>query len=325
MPINHLKISSAIFLIFANISPVFSQQTLSISGKYENGETVNNGNIFLLDDYCRFFIRDEDENKPDLTSCVWRFECLDNDSTYIIDREISDNSEFDFLLDKLYVSPASLKRIKAGNDVLFQAKISCTGQTSSGENFDLSFPVFLNLLPAVPIINSTVTVVNPEEKKIYINLKLLFDRSDIYELVVREFEWPYTFTNIHPDRLEFNYIYYDYIDSVVFRAIGANKFGLSDTVIKITYMGLLTGLNEIHNGAELSFYPNPFSDVLHIKEEYRDIEKLIITDAGGRTVKIINKVETPTIPVADLPRGMYIITVSQKQNSENKSFKLIKK
>jgi hypothetical protein len=202
--------------MFANIQMVFSQQSLSISGKYENGETVNENNIFMLNDRCRFFIEDEDGNKKDLISSVWRFECLDNDSTYMIDREITDNSDLVFLLDDLHVDSISLKRIKVENDnsVLFQAKISCVGQTSSCEDFSLSFPVFLNLLPAVPVINSKFTI-NLKEKKVDINLKLFSDRADRCELVQKEYEHPYINTWIYPNCSEFNYIYYDYIDSVV--------------------------------------------------------------------------------------------------------------
>jgi hypothetical protein len=112
----------------------------------------------------------------------------------------------------------------------------------------------------------------------------------------------------------------------VFRAYSRNKFGISDTrIIKFTYADLLTGIDEIDRESEPSFYPNPFNDVLRINGEYRDIEKVIITDIGGRMAKTINNVETPTIQVADLLQGMYIITISQKQNSKNKSFKLIKK
>jgi hypothetical protein len=82
MSINFIKISSAIFFVLANIPAGYSQHNLSISGKYENGGMVNRGDFFMLNDRCNFFIQDEDGNKKDLISCLWRFKCLDKDSIY---------------------------------------------------------------------------------------------------------------------------------------------------------------------------------------------------------------------------------------------------
>jgi len=332
MDINCSKISYTIFCVLVSIQIGYAQDSLSISGKYENSNIVDRNDTFLLNNNCRFFIVDIDGNKRDLNSCVWRFECLNEDSIYVVDREIKDSNEFDFLLNDLNVNSSLLKRINAddSSSVLFQARILCVGQTSSGEKFDLSFPVYLNLLPSIPKINilSIMYTFNDYWNSFDVSIKLnniLSDRADNIEFVTKIYDYPYT--NIYSQTLsgsEYNFSYY-VTDSVEFDVYGSNKFGTSFKAIKLNYADLPTGLNEINKESELSFYPNPFSDVIHIKGDYRDIDKLIITDIDGKTIKIMNKIELPAIQVANLPKGMYLITVSQKQNSRNKSFKLIKK
>ncbi|MDR0507383.1 MAG: T9SS type A sorting domain-containing protein [Dysgonamonadaceae bacterium] len=82
---------------------------------------------------------------------------------------------------------------------------------------------------------------------------------------------------------------------------------------------------EIDDESDILLYPNPFSDAIHIREGYENIEKLVITELGGRTVRILYEIKAPIIQVANLPAGIYIITIKQKQNSKNKNYKLIKK
>ena len=170
MSISFPKISSVLFCLLTSMQIGYSQEMLSIIGKYGDGCIVNRNDTFLLNDNCRFFIADETGNKIDLNpySCVWRFECLNEDSIYAVDREIKDSNEFDFLLDDLNVNTSLLKRINANdsNSVLFCARISCVGKTISGDNFDLSFPVYLNLLPSTPEVNILDSDLQYHQKRI---------------------------------------------------------------------------------------------------------------------------------------------------------------
>lgn len=327
MSINCLKTGSLIFLLCASIQAGYSQHSLSISGQNEYGETVNKNDTFLLNIFWRFFIQDEAGNEKNLTACVWRLECLDNDSAYIIDRGTSHNT-FGVLLDDLHIDPKLLKKIKAENNssILFQAKITCVGQTDSGEDFDLSFPVFLNLLPSVPTVNMSEITPPSSIHGFSVKLSVYSDRADTYDCSLKEYDGTYTTTTILQiqDPANFICLFDAYVDSITVAFTAVNKFGNSSSG-RYKIPSPLTGSTEINNAIDLSFYPNPFSDVLYIKGEYKAIEKLIVSDADGKTVKIINRVEMPEIPVADLPQGIYLITVSQKQHSKDKSFKLIKR
>ena len=334
MHINYIKTNSLILLVLVSMQIGYTQNSLRISGIYKNGNLVNRSDTFLLNRNCQFFIISEDGNKEELSSCVWRFDCLDNDSKYIIDREINNTNDFDFLLDDLNVNSSSLMRITAKDsiNVLFQARISCSGQTNSGEKFDLYFPVYLNLLPSIPNVNifefSSYFDSYYNALRFIIKLDNIFsDRADGMRLVFKEFDWFYTTTYIYPTlESEFNYDNCCASDSAEIKIYGFNKFGVSlSKALKFNFMEPVSELEEINVENELSFYPNPFNDVLYIKGEYVNIDKLVIADVSGRTVKTINKVESPTIQVADLPQGMYLITVIRKHNSKNKSFKLFKK
>ena len=345
MSINSIKISGAIFLVWVSIQTGYSQHTLFVSGRYENGKTVNRGDFFMLNDRCNFYIQDENGNKKDLTSCLWRFECLDKDSVYIVEKEITGGNTFDFLLDDLHVvNPHSLKQIKSEDDnsVLFRARISCAGQTDSGENFDLSFPVFLNLLPSVPGINvvkfisisgkndSFPGLVEPDDFFFCLELSMSSDRTDYHVCVMKEYDGPYIYSvswNVPvPENFKLDTYYWSGTDYMAIFISAVNKFGFTTAEsYTFTESDLATGLADIDNEQGIMLYPNPFSDAFYIKGECGNIENLTVTDINGRTVKVLNEVKTPTIQVADLPSGMYIVSIKQKQNLKNKYYKLIKK
>ncbi|WP_262149449.1 T9SS type A sorting domain-containing protein [Chryseobacterium foetidum] len=73
---------------------------------------------------------------------------------------------------------------------------------------------------------------------------------------------------------------------------------------------------------EISAYPNPFQDVLNIKN-HGDIRKITITDFSGINLKTIEK-PSATIQLSDLKSGVYILTSIMNDGSV-KSMKIIKK
>lgn len=129
------------------------------------------------------------------------------------------------------------------------------------------------------------------------------------------------------ENFSFDACYFSEIDSIVFMISATNNFGYSSCPERytITESDLATSLADIDNEQGIVLYPNPFSDAFYIKGECENIENLTVTDINGRTVKVLNEVKTPTIQVADLPSGMYVVSIKQKQNLKNKYYKLIKK
>ncbi|MBD8083460.1 T9SS type A sorting domain-containing protein [Chryseobacterium caseinilyticum] len=73
---------------------------------------------------------------------------------------------------------------------------------------------------------------------------------------------------------------------------------------------------------EISAYPNPFQNVLNIKN-HENIRKITITDFSGIAVKSIDK-PSSSIQLSDLKAGVYILTSIMNDGSV-KSMKIIKK
>lgn len=72
---------------------------------------------------------------------------------------------------------------------------------------------------------------------------------------------------------------------------------------------------------ESRVYPNPFKDVIHL-DNSEAIKSLTVSDFSGRQIKIINEV-SKEVRLSELKKGIYILTVENKDGSKNQS-KLIK-
>ena len=140
--------------ILISVFAVSAQNTLSISGKHSNGKVVSANDILCYKEFVEFFIQNELGDKIELNSCEWQLECLDKNSIFVIGKKSENVDEFTFSLDALDTKVDLLNEIRFGDDdtVYFQAQISCSGQTITGETFDETFPIFLNLYPSIPVI-----------------------------------------------------------------------------------------------------------------------------------------------------------------------------
>src|SRR5690606_16342104 len=73
--------------------------------------------------------------------------------------------------------------------------------------------------------------------------------------------------------------------------------------------------------ANVSVYPNPFSDVLNISD-VKGVKSVSITDVAGRQVKSMKA--SAQLNVSDLKTGLYIVTLHMEDGTV-KSVKAIKK
>lgn len=111
-----------------------------------------------------------------------------------------------------------------------------------------------------------------------------------------------------------------------------NGFGPQGDAIRIyNYVRLVrnvgteTGVNEIKSAGQLSLYPDPVSDVCHIKlnKEYHSI-KVDIYDAIGNKIQEINKNDSNSfqLNLVDLHQGVYIMNFTFDDNRTSR--KIIK-
>lgn len=73
---------------------------------------------------------------------------------------------------------------------------------------------------------------------------------------------------------------------------------------------------------EVSVYPNPFKDVLHIVD-IKDVKSVTVTDVAGRVVKTIDN-PTTELQLGELNAGLYLVTMNFKDGSKS-TVKAIKK
>jgi hypothetical protein len=73
---------------------------------------------------------------------------------------------------------------------------------------------------------------------------------------------------------------------------------------------------------EISVYPNPFKDVLHIAD-IKDVKSVTVTDVAGRVVKTIDQ-PTNELQLGELNAGLYLVTMNFKDGSKS-TVKAIKK
>jgi hypothetical protein len=99
---------------------------------------------------------------------------------------------------------------------------------------------------------------------------------------------------------------------------GATNSSTSHTR-SVTCLGVLAASENVK--ADLSVYPNPFTDVLNISD-VKNVKSVSVSDVAGRQVKSMKA--AAQVDLSELKAGLYIITLKMEDGT-SKSFKAIKK
>ncbi|MFM9986271.1 MAG: lamin tail domain-containing protein [Flavobacteriales bacterium] len=110
---------------------------------------------------------------------------------------------------------------------------------------------------------------------------------------------------------------YDFLSNVAEVTISLtvdNEDGCSDT-FTYTTDAVYVGVSEIEN-AEIQMYPNPASDIIHIRAT-DSIESIDLADATGRIVWSLNNAGglLADVDVSRLPAGLYQVRIATSKNS----------
>jgi hypothetical protein len=340
---NFMKIlkRTIFFVAFLQITCLLLQaqdEHYRIVGYRSAGEIITDNDVLLIDDSGTFMVKNEDPFAFTLLeSCIWRFEVLSSDSTYIPLYPESEGShnvfDFDFVSNGFNnIGFEGLQRLIFENDssVYFRARIVCVGKTTDNVDIDLELPLLLNFLPSKPKVEIIGYIVI--ENLPYVQIKYSTARaSEVYLFHRFEFsEDAYSVILMELPLQDDNYIHYiedpdlkellrEYL---VF--ITKNSFGRvdSDTIF---IKNVIASTNDITNKTSARIYPNPVADYINIKDEdIRNIDRLSILDISGKTIKRIAGFTTNPINVSDLLPGIYLLRIEYKNHSENKFIKLIK-
>lgn len=316
-----------LFLVLTTTMALVAQPPLSIQGIKESGESINMNEVFLLNDFCTFFIQDHQGNKLDLASGKWQLVCKGEDDNFI-EREVNNQAEFAFLLDDLRVSTETLQRKDSDTDhsVYFEAYISCIGSLMTGQNFNLSFPIYLNLLPPMPT-HEIIGYENTGAYYTYIDVFCDYDytRSDELRFIQYEFEEPNRqFTTSFEVKEPFFQFRIDLDMITEFRFSSRNKFGwVSTGRIKVPEY-IYTSINNPESNNSISLFPNPFQNKINISGDINLVKSLSIYSIKGELVKAINRLESSQINLKELIPGMYLMHIEFNDNSKPITCKLIK-
>lgn len=96
---------------------------------------------------------------------------------------------------------------------------------------------------------------------------------------------------------------------------------VEDYTITVTDASLATSEVETNKKAEISIYPNPFKDILHISDT-KGVKSITVTDVAGRQLKTLKA--SNEINLSDLGSGLYLIGL-QMEDGSVKTLKAIKK
>lgn len=99
---------------------------------------------------------------------------------------------------------------------------------------------------------------------------------------------------------------------------GATSSATSHTR-SVTCLGVLAAIENVK--ADLSVYPNPFTDILNISD-VKNVKSVSVSDVAGRQVKSVKA--TAQLDLSELKAGLYIVTLKMEDGT-SKSFKAIKK
>lgn len=120
--------------------------------------------------------------------------------------------------------------------------------------------------------------------------------------------------------------YYTHMDAAPLNGTNFYRLKMIDLDGTATFSRVVAIRNN-NASLELQLFPNPATDVLQVQvpSTRREEASLLITDAAGKillrkAIQISEGHNSISLPVAQLPKGLYFITVDNKEEKQTKSF-----
>jgi hypothetical protein len=82
---------------------------------------------------------------------------------------------------------------------------------------------------------------------------------------------------------------------------------------------------QAHAKADLTVYPNPVTDYISVQDNHDAVGQVLVFSLVGRRVKTFDHVKGEQYYVADLPKGMYLVQLVDKNQRILTTHKLEKR
>lgn len=101
-------------------------------------------------------------------------------------------------------------------------------------------------------------------------------------------------------------------------SLGCHK---TDSVV-VTF---INGINELGE-KQVNIYPNPANDILNVQWSIKTVAEISLEDMNGKTVRqfVVNGTLFNSFDIHDMPSGVYILRITDKETLQQQSAKFIK-
>lgn len=337
-----MKYLFILFLFFYSFSSF--AMNYKIKAFQFNGTELSESPILLLNDSCLFKIYNQNEQEIQFVSSEWDiYHVITNDSIPTLAKAEKQKSALRFKVDKeLYIyNKNNLKRFESKTDssIFFKSIILFKGELAGGEMVEVSFPIYLNLLPSRPVFTlksitwNSITKDSTIFENGILSFILLSERNNYKQNLVMHYfkdEYPVSFYNW--------FLEYEDIEKMLAKvSFGENSEGFSfcctndfGTVSSnaIYWIKNLLSYADISSPVEdcFSFYPNPVNSILYIQNKDEEVHTYSIINSAGLICKQFSFSGLSSIDLSDLQAGLLLIKeINLKKGSNAPTYKLIKK
>jgi PKD repeat protein len=99
----------------------------------------------------------------------------------------------------------------------------------------------------------------------------------------------------------------------------ASKNKCADVMVKSNYINVIAVSVEEFESGELSIYPNPFNNIIHVVPNFQDHYQISITDVTGRVLYINNSM-IKEINTEEFISGVYFLKIETKDKAQTYKF-----
>ena len=336
-----MKKYSLIFLLFTGYYAIsFSQKDYYISGEDLEGNEIKQNDVLFINDIRFFEVKSKNDEVVDIQSIKWEIHIQKQDENFTSILSLS-SIEPTYQL-QLYSENLidlgrsfwnSMKRMpfENGKSVYFRANVNCSLILNNNEDITLDFPIYLNLLPAKPVLNILGTFFDEIPPYMWVRCSKTERALELYMTYALYDNLGFRLVSITSpcsvDIYEYKILLQDDWDGneiIVFCAENQFGYGAISDEISVNDINVLVSIPN-HKKDDLFIYPNPAKNFITIcYENLSHIESISFFDITGKLCKKVLCPKSKDIDISGLSNGIYSLSINLINSSNHKIIKIIK-